>query len=212
MEVFDLRSVTVSELLRWLEQGKVLALPTETAYGLVADSTNASAVCCIYRLKGRKVGKPLPLICSSLSQVRKFFYMPNMLSQLARRYWPGALSIQLKVKSKRSKVKNKKLEAVSCQIQVPTLDNTLVVRVSANELLRQLARQLGRPITATSANVSGRGELYVGKEVVKQFQGRRVKPDIIIADGKLPKRKPSTIIGIEQGEVVVLRQGEIHIK
>jgi len=201
MEVVDLRSVAVAALLRRLQQGAVLVLPTETAYGLVADSTNIRAVKRIYRIKGRAAGKPLPLICSSLSQVEKFFCVPHPLRQLAKKYWPGALSVQLKVKRVKSQV----------AMQVPTLDGTLVVRVSSDKLLRSLARRLGRPVTATSANLSGRGELYAGQDVVEQFQTRSIRPDIIINANKLARRRPSTIIGLEQNEVVVLRQGEISL-
>ncbi len=183
-----------------LRRGAVVAMPTETAYGLIADSSNQKAVTKIYAIKGRKPDKPLPLICSSFFQVEKFFYLPNIMRELARRFWPGPLSLQLKIKKARGK-----------KIAVPTWQGTLVVRVSADDTLRYLARRLGYPLTATSANVSGKGELYDSAAVVKQFSQRRVRPDIIWQAGKIPRRKPSTIVALQDGKLKILREGPIKI-
>ena len=152
-------------------------------------------------MKGRQPSKPLPFVCSSFFQVERFFYVPNPLRRLAKEFWPGPLSLQLRVK----KIKGKK-------IAVPTWQGTLVVRVSADKILRYLARKLGYPLTATSANVSGRGELYDSVDVIKQFSRRRAKPDIIWQAGKIPRRKPSTIVALQSGELRVLREGPIKIK
>lgn len=191
--------VNLQKVLAALKLGAVVAMPTETAYGLIADSSNKKAVKKIYAIKGRKPDKPLPLICSSFFQVEKFFYLPIIMRKLAKQFWPGPLSLQLKVKNIAGK-----------KIAVPAWQNTLVVRVSADDTLRYLARRLGCPLTATSANLSGKGELYSSVDVVKQFSRRKVKPDIIWQAGKIPKRKPSTIIGKDKtGKLIVLREGAI---
>lgn len=196
MEIIDARQIDIDYLVKTLEKGRVLAMPTETAYGLITDSTNKSAVEKIYQIKGRKFDKSFPLICSSIYQVKKYFFVPNVLLQLAKKYWPGPLAIAFKVRN---------------NIKVPKTNNTLVVRVSSDKLLRLLARKLGRPLTATSANVSGQGELYSGKEVVNNFKKRKIKPDIIINSGKIKKKQPSTIIGLDDGKIKIFRQGGIRL-
>ncbi len=201
MLLFSPSPINLQKVAAALKQGAVVAMPTETAYGLIADSSNQKAVEKIYAIKGRKPDKPLPLICSSFFQVEKFFYLPSPLRKLAKEFWPGPLSLQLRVK----KIKGKK-------IAVPTWQNTLVVRVSADKTLRYLARKLGWPLTATSANVSGKGELYDSKGVAKQFARRKTKPDIIWQAGKIPQRKPSTIVALQAGKLKVLRKGPIKIK
>jgi len=196
MKVIKLSDTTASELINYLQAGKVLAMPTETAYGLITDSINAQAVKKVYQIKGRDFKKSLPLICSSLGMVKRFFYVPKKLELLAREYWPGPLSIRLKIKDLRLKING---------------NSTAVVRVSSYRLLAKLARALGRPLTATSANGTGKGELYSAPEVFDQFKKSRFQPDIIVDGDKIIKRKPSTIIGLECGNIKVLRQGEIII-
>lgn len=197
MKIVKLNKIEVRELIDYLKEGKVLGVPTETAYGLIADATSRRAVKKIYQMKGRDFKKPLPLICSSLFMVKKFFYVPKRLEVLARKYWPGPLSLQLKVKSKKLKVK--------------MLNGTLVARVSSYELLRKLSRGLNKPITATSANVAGEGEIYLAQKVFDRFKGRKVKPDIIIDGGVMIITPPSTIIGLDKNKVIVIRQGKIKI-
>lgn len=196
MKIVKLNKIEVRELINYLKEGKVLGVPTETAYGLIANVTSRRAVKKIYQMKGRDFKKPLPLICSSLFMVKKFFYVPKRLEQLARKYWPGPLSVRLKIKDKGLKVSS---------------DGTAVVRVSSYKLLRKLSRGLSKPITATSANVTGKGELYSAQKVFIQFKKRKVKPDIIIDGGVMIINPPSTIIGLDKDEVIVIRQGKIKI-
>jgi L-threonylcarbamoyladenylate synthase len=216
MQVIPLSQVKVNELTARLASGAVIAMPTETAYGLIADSTNARAIAKIYRIKGRKFNKPLPVISSSLTQVRRFFYIPGVLHLLAKKYWPGPLSLRVYVRStpplsSPPHLRRGKRGGGVNFIKVSSHDDTVVVRVSSNTLLKKLSRSLGRPLTATSANISGKGEVYSGSELAYQFKGRRFQPDIIIDGGKIPKRKPSTIVGVDEGKLVVLRQGEIKL-
>ncbi len=196
MEIIALKKVNLNDLVKRLKAGEVLVLPTETVYGLVADATNKKAVKKIYQIKGRNFNKPLPVICSSLAMVRNFFYLPKVLAQLAREYWPGALAIRFTVKNKLLKV---------------SPDNTVVARVSSFTLLTSLAKKLDRPLTATSANLAGNPECYSAQAVSKQFKTKKYKPDLIVDGGVRPVIKPSTIVALEKDQVVVLRQGEIKI-
>lgn len=198
MQLINIKEVVLSDLVKRLKAGEVLAMPTETVYGLIADATNQAAVKKIYQIKGRSFNKPLPVICSSFYMVKNFFYVPKILEKLVKKYWPGPLAVRFKVKNKKIKVSQ---------------NNTVVARVSSYKLLTELARKLGKPITATSANLAGENECYNFSQVISQFKNKKFQPDLIIAGPKVKvKPKPSTIVGWENGNLLVLRQGEIKIK
>lgn len=87
---------------------------------------------------------------------------------------------------------------------------TIGLRMPNNKIALDLAKYLKRPITATSANLSGKLDCYSAKEIIKQFKSQKYKPDIIINAGQLPKRKPSTMVKVDSnGKVQVLRQGPV---
>lgn len=202
MQIILEKKVNISDLIFLLKQGGVIAMPTETAYGLIALATNPRAVKKIYLIKGRAQKKSLPMIASSLYQVRRFFKFPKITNisflNLSKKYWPGPLSLQLTSKSKK--------------IAVPAQAGSFVVRVSSKKLLRDLARLACVPLTATSANFAGQKEIYDANSLVKIFKNKKYKPDIIIDGGKINTKKPSTIVGIENRNAVILRQGEVRIK
>lgn len=185
----------VKKAVAILKRGGVIATPTETAYGLAADAMNARAVKKIFLIKGREKGKPLPLIAASLSMVKNFFYLNSFEEKLARRYWPGPLTILLRPKKK-----------------FPIKLKRVAVRVSSSPVAKIICLSLSRPITATSANISGKKELYSDKSVTMEFSGRRYKPDFIFPGGRIPKRKPSTIVEARGNKIIILRQGEIKLK
>ena len=202
MQIILEKKIYIRDLITLLKKGGVIAMPTETAYGLIALADNSQAVKKIYLIKGRMRKKSLPLIASSLYQVKRFFKFPKATNtsfiNLSKRYWPGPLSLQLISKSKK--------------IAVPAQKGSFVVRVSSKKILRDLARLVGAPLTATSANFAGQKEIYDANSLVKIFKNKKYTPDIIIDGGKISTKKPSTIVGIEHGSAVILRQGEIRIK
>jgi len=173
-----------------LEGGGVIIYPTETAYGLGADFLNKKAVEKVYQIKGRAFNKPLPVIVSSLAMAKKLVKFDIISLELAKKYWPGPLTLVL-----------------------PTKDNkgTLALRVSGNKLATSLARQLGRPLVSTSANLSGRAECYNTDEVIKQFKGKKHQPDLILNGGLLTKNKPSTIVQVTAEGLKIIRQGAIKL-
>ncbi len=186
------------EAIFLLRKGRVIAYPTDTAYGLGCDATNNTAVKKIYKIKKRPAGKPLPVIVGSLNLAKKFFKFTPRELYLAKKYWPEALSLILKIKNKKLKMIYK--------------NNSVVVRVPNSKIARFLSSKLGKPIVSTSANISGKGECYNVREILKQFEGQKHRPDLILDVGQLKRRKPSTIIRIINGEIEILRQGLVKLK
>lgn len=184
------RKKVVKTALAVLKTGGVIVYPTETSYGLGADFFNPKAVKKVYQIKGRKFNKPLSAIVSSLAMAKKLVKFDTASQKLAKEHWPGPLTLVLP--EKRS-------------------SKTLALRISSNQLALSVVKKLKRPLTATSANLSGKGEFYSAEDIVKQFKNRKYQPDLVVDGGRLPKVKVSTIARVSRGKIEVLRPGVIKI-
>lgn len=186
----------ISRAVKILKNRGVIAAPTETAYGLIADAINAQAVKKIFLIKGRERRKPLPLIAASLEMVKKFFFLNKREAALAAKYWPGPLTILLKPKKKFPRA-------------LASGRRKLAVRVSSSAIVRKISASVGNPVTATSANKSGSKECYSAFCVEQSFGNIKKAPDMILDGGVLARVLPSTIIEVSEDKVKVLRQGPI---
>jgi L-threonylcarbamoyladenylate synthase len=184
-----------------LKQGKVVAYPTDTCYGLGVDAENIKAIKKLYQIKGRDFNKPIHLVVPSVAYAKTITQWNNNAAKLVKNFWPGAITLVLELK-----VKNEKLKVLSANT------GTIGVRMPNNKIALDLAKTLGCPVTATSANISGQPDCYSAGEILKQFQKQKFQPDIIINAGKLPKRKPSTLVRVFDDVVKVLREGPISEK
>lgn len=184
-----------------LKQGLVIAYPTDTSYGLAVDATNLKAIKKLYKVKGRDFKKAVSVIAPSPDFTKKIGEWGSVESRLAKKFWPGALTIAIELRSK-----NKELRVLSAK------SGYLAVRVPKSDIALDLAHQLGSPITATSANVAGMPDCYSAESIVKQYKNLKLKPDIIINVGKLPKKKPSTLVKVSGDEIEIIRRGPISEK
>jgi L-threonylcarbamoyladenylate synthase len=202
MKILKITKQSIKEAVSILNHGGIVAYPTETAYALGCDATSKKAVAKIFKIKNRPKEKNLPAICASRKQVEKFFEMPDAAWELWKKYWPKPVSVILKLRMTNDELRIKRQE--------------IPVRISSNKTARALARKLGRPIIATSANISGRAPIYDPKDLIKEFEGKKYQPELILDGGKLPPRPPSTIIKFQDVEsptlnIEVIRQGEVKI-
>jgi L-threonylcarbamoyladenylate synthase len=187
------RKVTTGEAVRILRSGGLIVYPTDTAYGLGCDATYATAVKKIFSLKGRNPKKPLATIAASEAMVREYFRLDEIAADLARRHWPGALTLILPITDSRLK-KALGLRAAG-------------VRVPASASARKLSAALGRPIVSTSANRSGGANRYSARTALISLGA-----DVAVVDGGvLPRRRPSTVVVFKKGKAIVLRQGTIEL-
>ncbi len=177
----------LSYAVKAMKKGGIIIYPTETSYGIGADATNARTVKKINRIKTRK-GKFIPIIVSDMKMAEKYIILNNDIKKLIKKFMPGPLTLVVK-----KRMKTKKLLGG--------------FRISSNKTAVNLARKLGKPITATSANISGNKPIYKISEIKKTFMG---KVDLIIDAGSLPKRKPSTVY--DSYNKKILRQGKIKLK
>lgn len=187
------------EALQVLQNGGVLVFPTETSYGIGCDATNPEAVAKVFEIKGRPEGKGTPVLIPSVDSTGEFVELSKTAQDLARRFWPGGLNIVAPIATGST-------IAEQC-----AQDGTQSIRVSSHPFAATLVRRFGKPIVATSANVSGEPALYEAKAVKESFAGRDMKPDLIIDAGRLPENVPSTTVKVTGERVEVLRQGLIEV-
>jgi L-threonylcarbamoyladenylate synthase len=181
---------------RIVRRSGVVAYPTETFYGLGANAFDGRASERIIELKGRDSRKALPLIVADLDQIGLLTdELTSSVRALAERFWPGPLTLVIRIRSGLG-------GALKNQI-------TAAVRVSGLPLARELARAVGRPLIATSANPSRQAPARSPEEVEAAF-GEGV--DLILDGGPTPGGKPSTIFDVSGPEPRLLRGGAVELE
>ena len=175
--------------------GELVAVPTETVYGLAADATNPMAVQKIYQTKGRPSFNPLICHVSSVAMAEDLVELPQLAIKLAEKFWPGPLTIVCAIKEK---------NGVAAEVTAGL--NTLAVRCPANAITREVIKKLNRPIAAPSANPSGKLSPTRAQTVFASM-GDRV--DMILDDGPTQVGIESTIVSVDDDRVTLLRPGTI---
>jgi tRNA threonylcarbamoyl adenosine modification protein (Sua5/YciO/YrdC/YwlC family) len=186
----------VSYVAEKIRAGEVLGMPTDTFYGLAADPFNLHAVDRVYEIKSRSRHKPLSLLIESVDQAAELAWpVPEIFYLLARRFWPGPLTIIVKADPK-------------LPLKVTANTGNVALRVPAAEIPLAIIRAGGMPITATSANLSGESECTSALQVRDQLGDCL---SIIVDGGQSPRDMPSTIIDLtsDDGSWRVMRHGAI---
>ncbi len=172
----------------------VAAYPTETFYALGAAAFSRKAVARIYRLKGRDAGKALSVVVSDLDMVREIAAaLPEGFVPLAGEFWPGPLTLVLPA-------------APGVPEFLAGPGRTIAVRVPPLAWLRSLVRELGEPLTATSANLAGEPEISDPGAVTEAFGGRI---ELVVDAGPSPGGLPSTIVDLASATPRILREGKV---
>lgn len=177
-----------------LREGRVIAHPTDTVYGVAADAGNADAVALLYKVKRRPHDKAIPLLLADADDVNRVAaHIPTIAHALAARFWPGGLTMVV--------------PAADWLPGVLTAGgDTVAVRLPDHEVPRELARRLGRPLAATSANISGHPSPVTAGDVVDQL-GDRIP--FVLDAGPAPGGIASTVIDLTGDRPRILRDGAI---
>ena len=179
-----------------IRAGEVLGMPTDTFYGLAADPFNLRAVERVYDIKSRSRHKPLSLLIGNVDQAEELCKpLPEEFYLLARRYWPGPLTIIVKAASR-------------LPLKVTANTGNVALRVPSAKIPLAVVEAAQIPITATSANLSGESECTTAEAVREQLKGRIA---IIVDGGTSPREVASTIVDLtdEEARWRVLRDGAI---
>ena len=186
----------IDYIVSCLRKGDVVALPTDTFYGLAVDPVNLHAVEQIYQIKTRQKQKPLSLLIASVAQAYELARETGpLLDKLAEQFWPGPLTMIVKASGK---------------LPLRSTANTgnVALRVPDAAIPRAVVERFGLPITATSANLHGASEC-TNAGCVRDQIGDRIP--LIIDGGPTGRSQPTTIVDLTLGEGhwEILREGAI---
>jgi tRNA threonylcarbamoyl adenosine modification protein (Sua5/YciO/YrdC/YwlC family) len=178
-----------------IRSGQVLGMPTDTFYGLAADPFNLRAVDRVYDIKSRSRHKPLSLLIESVDQAEELARLPEEFHALARKFWPGPLTIIVRAASR-------------LPLKVTANTGNVALRIPSSKIPLAVVQAAGIPITATSANLSGASECTTAEAVRDQLQDRI---SIIVDGGTSPREVASTIVDLtdEEARWRIMREGAI---
>lgn len=189
----ELPSPQLIEEVAAVIRGKGLIIyPTETLYGLGANPFDPEAVERLYRIKGREAGKPIPFLIKDLQMLETLVAdVPPLARQLIERYWPGPLTLIFRAK-----------EGLPAPLRGR---GTIGVRISSHPIARGIVEAVDAPLTSTSANPAGEGDLTDPQEIAQRF-GDQV--DLIVDGGQVPG-VGSTVVDLTMTPPKVVREGMI---
>jgi L-threonylcarbamoyladenylate synthase len=189
-----------AEVLRYaatfLSRGSVVAVPTDTFYGLAADPFNLAAVDEIYRVKGRPETRALPILVNSMEQASLLArHIDPKFLRLADSFWPGGLTLVVEA---------------SRQVPLKVTANTgkVALRWPKSAIVERLIAEFEGPVTGTSANISGFPSCANADQVIKQLGSRL---PLVLDSGETGGALPSTIVELHDGEWKILREGAIPV-
>ena len=223
-EMIKIIDAGLSDIVNLLKCGEIACLPTDTLFTLTCDATNNEALNNIFRIKSRDRAKHLPILCSSLEQAMQYGIFSEMALLLAKKFWPGKLTLILPTHGGKGK-------------------DSIAIRVPNHGSLLAIMQKLDGPIIGTSANISGNDDQYNIDEIMTQLRtgwlnrqhgqgGRAIrgpgadehsdeenntaiqKHNITLyycseLGQSVEKTQPSTIVDTRHGRALVVRHGYI---
>lgn len=177
-----------------LKKGGVLAHATETCYGLAVDIFNKEAVLKLYALKKMPLDKPVSILVKDLEQAQQYGNFSPRALELAKKYWPGPLTIIVP-------------RTAALPEWINPGEETVGFRVSSHEEVQTLLEAFDGPLSTTSANVTGQPQAYA----VEEFLAQGLQPDFVLNSGRIAPEPPSTIVKVTGEELNLVRQGSVLI-
>lgn len=192
--LFADRPGALAQAVAVLRSGGLVAFPTDTVYGVGAHAYLPAAVARLYAAKVRPEGKAIPLLLGDAADIERVSRnLPPLTQRLTNAFWPGALTLVVP--------RNPELPDI-----VTAGGPTVAVRLPDHPVPRALARALGAPLAATSANLSGQAEASSAADVMAQLDGRI---DLLLDGGRCPGGVPSSVVDLTVQPPAILRQGAL---
>lgn len=179
----EVSEVNIKTAVQAVKNGKVLACPTDTVYGLICDAQNRKAIAKIFLIKKRPKSKPFPVFVGSIRIAKELAQINDFQERFLKKIWPGGTTVVLNAKK----------------------GGTIGLRIPRSNFLLNLMKRTG-PLIETSANLSGSAPALSAEEVLTQFLDNKAQPDIVIDGGKLKTSKPSQVIDLTKDKPVILRK------
>jgi len=190
----DIQVIRAASLI--IRGGGLVAYPTDTVYGLAADPFNLMATIRLFEAKIRPLNKPVPILVSSIEKAFFLGYFNDVARMLARKFWPGALTIVVE-------------ERRCFPPFITNWTRRVALRMPSSKISLILAEVCGGCIIGTSANISGMPPPTTAEGVLEQLKG---KIDAIIDGGETFVKIPSTVVDVSSGKLDIVREGAIPAK
>jgi L-threonylcarbamoyladenylate synthase len=174
-----------------IQEGGVVAFPTDTVYGIGCDPRNQNAVNRIYAIKSREKTKYLPVLAYSKKDIENIAFFDEISEKIADKFWPGPVTLILRVK-------DKKIE------EILDLKGKIAVRVPNHPCILALLEKC-RVLIGTSANFSGQSSFSDSSELTGKFSGY----DLLLDGGQIIDSCESTIVEVVDNELKIVREGKI---
>ena len=192
MQTKRLTKKNLKEAAELLKEGKVVAFPTDTVFGLGAIYENEEALIALKESKGRPENKPIPTMVADVEQMKSIAYVSDEAIRLAKAFMPGAFTIILKKKE-------------YIPDYITNGFDTIGIRIPDDEFVLNLIKECQKPLLVTSANLSGHETGLIDTQVLEQLDGRI---DAIVL-GEAMGKNASTIVDMSKDEPVIIRSGPI---
>jgi L-threonylcarbamoyladenylate synthase len=186
----------IERAAKLIARGEVIVCPTDTGYAFSVNALDTRAVAKVFHLKGRAFSNPIHIAVGTIEEAENYAHINEAARYLASHYLPGALTLVLKKK-----------ETVP-SLLVAGLD-TIGIRIPDNKIMLQLVARVGKPLTTTSANISGKPTPYAVDEITAQLGESIQSVALILDQGPLSRRDLSTIIDLSVSPPQLIRQGRL---
>ena len=189
----------IEETMVFLKADQTIVIPTDTIYGLACDALNEKAIEKLLKIKERDRQKGLPIFVNSVEMARRLSYIDKRKEEFLNKIWPGPITVVVHAKDAVPRIATGNRE-------------TVALRLPDHKFITDLITAFGKPITGTSANISGNEPIRSAIEAREQWKRETTKPVLIINAGEIKNTEPSTIVDITGPSPIILRSGIITKK
>ena len=203
MNIIDIKKnkeIAIQEAVKVLNKGGLIVYPTETCYGLGGDVTNPEALKKIMQYKKLRGSKPISIAVANRDMAQKYVEINEMADNLYNNYLPGPITVISMSKG-------------TLVPPVVSLQGAVGIRYPEYPFTLDLIERFGKPITATSANMSYKSPPYNINQLIKNLPKKSLELiDLFLDAGQLPKNQPSTVLDTTLNQLSVLRQGKVEFE
>lgn len=187
------------ELIKNLNRGALNVIPSDTVYGLAVDAGSENAVKRLIDFKSRPAGRAISVFVGCLEEAKKYVVISPDQEKIINQRLPAALTMVLQSKHKLAQ-------------SLESEKGTLGIRIVQFDFITELVKRFGRPITATSANLTSRSAHYSVPSLLKSLSSKKKSQlDLVVDWGRLKRNKPSTVVDLTSPNLKILRRGDVLV-
>ncbi|MEA2097783.1 MAG: L-threonylcarbamoyladenylate synthase [Patescibacteria group bacterium] len=187
---------TSDDVANILQDGGIVIYPTDTLYGLGANALDEDAIAKVQKIKKQSDNKPISVIAKDIKMVKKIACIDSKVEKILKKVWPGSITIVLRKKD-------------IIPYILTSGEETIAIRISDNKFISTLMEKIDFPITATSANISGKENLLKSTKIIEEFKNSIPYINLFIDARDIKRETASTIIDLTTTTPKILRMGVV---